>query len=247
MHACRSVHQCEDLRAQLLDRRHHAWVKAHLDLHVGGRGRRAAAAGGGAGEPRAIDPIREWREPDWLFESQVKYACVCNIGQASVAQLDLTCLPHHRETSLAMESLPTAPPTPHGILFVLSHEQAEHAIHRNVCSMGRLAEGRSGVVAGQPVFIFDADERCLHGPFAAVGTNLDPTGKGTMPAAQLRFAPVVRSFAPLPEDIAADVLAFDPGTDSSGCRCPSSRVDSSVVAPLLLLFVLRHHRLLDLN
>ena len=147
-----------------------------------------------------------------------------------------------------MESLPTAPPTPHGILFVLSHEQAEHAMHRNVCSMRRLAEGRSGVVAGQPVFIFDADERCLHGPFAAVGTNLDhPTGKGTMPAAQLRFAPVVRSFAPLPEDIAADVLAFDPGTDSSGRRRPSSRVDSSVVAPLLLLFVLRHHRLLDLN
>ena len=134
-----------------------------------------------------------------------------------------------------MESLPTAPPTPHGILFVLSHEQAEHAIHRNVCGMGRLAEGRS-VVAGQPVFIFDADERCLHGPFAAVGTT-----------AQLRFAPVVRSFAPMPEYIAADVLAFDPGTDSSGRRRPSSRVDSSVVAPLLLLFVLRHHRLLDLN
>lgn len=148
-----------------------------------------------------------------------------------------------------MESLPTAPPTPHGILFVLSHEQVEHAIHRSVCGMpmGRIAEVRS-VVAGQPVFIFDADERCLHGPFAATGpggNNLDPTGKGTMPAAQLRFAPVVRSFAPLPEDIAADVLAFDPGTDSSGRRRPSSRVDSSVVAPLLLLFVLRHHRLLD--
>ena len=145
-----------------------------------------------------------------------------------------------------MESLPTAPPTPHGILFVLSHEQVEHAIHRSVCGMpmGRIAEVRS-VVAGQPVFIFDADERCLHGPFAAVGTNLDPTGKGTMPTAQLRFAPVVRSFAPMPEDIAADVLAFDPGTDSSGRRRPSSRVDSSVVEPLLLLFVLRHHRLLD--
>jgi hypothetical protein len=62
MHACRSVHQCEDLRAQLLDRRHHAWVKAHLDLHVGGRGRRAAAGGGGAvgrARERAIDPIED--------------------------------------------------------------------------------------------------------------------------------------------------------------------------------------------
>lgn len=151
-----------------------------------------------------------------------------------------------------METLSVAPPTGDGLCFVLSTLQIETAIRRGVAGMpiGRLSLVRNAVL-GQPIFLFDQDARLLYGPYAAVGPGgnmLDQTsagGKGQNLAAQLRFTPVVRSFLPLPEGIAGDLLAFESGSGRAGRRVPSARVDSAVIGPLLLLFVLRHHSLLD--
>ena len=145
-----------------------------------------------------------------------------------------------------MEALPAAPPTGEGLLITLPGRDIEFAIRKGVAGMpiGRLAQVRSAL-PGQPIFLFDTDARLLHGPYAASGpggANLDPASS-KLPA-QVKFTPVVRSFAPLPEEVAGDLLTWQPGP-GKGSRRPASKVDAAVVGPLLLLFVLRHHNLLN--
>ena len=138
---------------------------------------------------------------------------------------------------------------------MLNSSQREEAMRRHIAGA---ASQRLPVIKaatpGQPIFLFDSDKRELHGPFAAEGPgsmNLDSQGMGgatnfspRLPA-QLRFAPVVRAFAPLPESAILDVINFDPGADAHGRRRPSHIVEASAVAQLLYIFVLKHHGLYE--
>ena len=141
-----------------------------------------------------------------------------------------------------MEGIPPPPVTGDGLLFVLNTAQCDHAHKHHIVgtSMQRLPTVKSAV-RGQPLFLFDADARELHGPYAADGPgglNLEG-GNSRMPA-QIRFGPVVRNFSPLPESMIADLLNFDPGSDGKGRR-PASCVEGATVTHLLWLFVLHHH------
>ena len=140
------------------------------------------------------------------------------------------------------------------MLFVLNSSQREEAMRRHIAgaTSNRLAAIKAAV-PGQPIFLFDSDTRELHGPYSAEGPgamNLDSQNTGTsnfsprLPA-QIRFAPVVRAFAPLPEAAIADVINFDPGADAQGRLRPSYTVEGYVVAQLLYIFVLRHHGLYE--
>ena len=139
------------------------------------------------------------------------------------------------------------PYTGDGLLFVLSGAQREHAQKQHIVgtNMQRLAIVKSAF-KGQPVFLFDADARTLHGPYSAEGpgdTNIDRSNP-RLPA-QLRFTNVVRSFLPLPETAISDLLDFEPGHGDGKGRRPTSHVESTTVGQLLWLYVLRHHGLFD--
>ncbi len=140
-----------------------------------------------------------------------------------------------------METIPQPPHTGDALLFVLTGAQCELAQRQRVAGTNaqRLALIKEAV-AGQPLFIFDADARVLHGPFVVDGPgglNLDG-GTSRLPA-QVRFRPTVRTFQPLPESSIADLL---PATK----RPPAAtEIESDAVAQLLWQFVLRHHALLE--
>jgi hypothetical protein len=153
-----------------------------------------------------------------------------------------------------MESIGPPPPTGDGMLFVLNSSQREEAMRRHIAgaTSNRLHAVKSAT-SGQPIFLFDSDTREMHGPYAAEGPgamNLDSQSTGTsnftprLPA-QIRFAPVVRAFAPLPEAAIEDVINFDSGADAQGRLRPSFTVEGYVVAQLLYIFVLRHHGLYE--
>jgi hypothetical protein len=145
-----------------------------------------------------------------------------------------------------MEALSAPPPPGDGLISVISESQLEHAIRKGIAgfSMQQLPLIRTAA-AGQPIFLFTSDSHMLHGPYTAVGAggmNLDASSTRTLhTAAQVRFAPVVRKFMPLPEESVNDLLSFETGHD--GKRRPCSVVEGAVVKQLLLLFVLRHHGL----
>ena len=147
----------------------------------------------------------------------------------------------------ALENIPPPPSTSDGMLFIVTTREREVALQKNLAGAPatRLALIK-GALPGQPVFLFDADERNLYGPYAAEGPgaiNLDPSVKG-LPA-QLRFNLIARKFTPLPESAVEDLLSFEESADTKGRQRPEFTIDSALVGALLWLFVLSHHGLLE--
>ena len=129
-----------------------------------------------------------------------------------------------------MEAIGPPPVSQNGLLFVMNGSQRAEAMHKHIAgaAMQWLPVLKSAT-SNQPIFLFDSDARELLGPYAADGPgamNLDTQGgniSGFTPRlpAQVRFSPVVRAFAPLPETVISDIINFDPGADAQGRRHPS--------------------------
>ena len=176
-------------------------------------------------------------------------------GRAERAQAASKAASNSARHAGIMEAIGPPPATGDGLLFVMNSNQRQEALRSYIAgaAMQRLATVKAAT-AGQPIFIFDSDSRELLGPYAAEGpgaTNLDSQGgdgrsnfSPRLPA-QLRFSPVVRAFAPLPEAVIADIINFDSGADNQGRRRPSHTVEATAVAQLLYIFVLRHHGLYE--
>ena len=138
--------------------------------------------------------------------------------------------------------LPASTEMPGALLFVVSHAHLAEALRRGVVSLPthRSADVRS-VAPQAPVFLFDEEQRTLHGVFAAATAgelHLAAEAVGHALPTQLPIN-TVRRFEPLEEGEASRLLEYEVRPDSAGRRRPRPVLSGARALRLLQAFVAR--------